>query len=413
MSSGYIGSPSGNVIVPVNATMSPELAGTIVSYAGSTASFDTASTDGTTLYYKNGWAVCNGASLSQGTYAALYARIAATWNTSRNQGTGSNYSSPTSGYFRLPDLRGVFLRGDGTSTGYAATTLAATQEDATAKNGLAASSVSSSVSGSVGGSDGTHTHGDNGHTHTIGITGTYQHSGGFGGHDGTGGSTGTGYASINTTGSGHGHSFSLTAAAQTITVGAGDSETRPVNVGVIYLIRLYDAPTAGVSVYIPSASATSAGLVDTAAAQTFAGVKTFSSAPLITGATVAKAAGYVGENITSGSQLTQTVPSGSWGTIASITLTAGIWDISALAVFVGAASLTKVTMGIATGTNGSTGHVSGDNQASVPLGATLDASISIPAWRTVLTGNQAYYLTALGSGAATTANCRISATRVG
>lgn len=53
----------------------------------------------------SGWLTCEGQAVSQTTYAALYAAIGATWNTG-GEGVGN---------FRLPDLRGVFLRGTGTN----------------------------------------------------------------------------------------------------------------------------------------------------------------------------------------------------------------------------------------------------------------------------------------------------------
>jgi hypothetical protein len=302
-----LGIPSANNFVPLT-DGSAMPAGTIISYAGSIAAFTSISSDGTTLIVKDGWAVCNGASILQTTYSQLFTRIATTWNTCRNQGTGSNYSAPTTTYFRIPDLRGVFLRSEGTSTGYSATTLGATQDDATSKNGLTASAGASGVSGSVGGSDGTHTHGFDYTDRYIVMPGS-----GYG--------SGTAFAlsplvniATNTSGSGHGHNHSLTASAQAITVGAGDAETRPVNVGVYYLIKLYDN-LAAVDVYIPSASAGVSGLVDTGV-QSFAGVKTFNSAPVISDASgiaaaTATAKGLISkESPYSGSALTLTYPGG-------------------------------------------------------------------------------------------------------
>lgn len=73
-----------NVIPPV---------GSIVPFAGSTV--------------PDGWLLCDGSEKSQSTYADLYSAIGTTYN--------SGYSSTTSGYFRLPDLRGIFLKGAGTT----------------------------------------------------------------------------------------------------------------------------------------------------------------------------------------------------------------------------------------------------------------------------------------------------------
>lgn len=98
-------------------------AGTIIAFAGASTPV--------------GYLPCDGAAVSQTTYAALYAALGSTWDTQRNKSTGSNYSSPGGGLFRVPDLRGTFLRGTGTSAApYASATLAGTQDDKTAVNNL-------------------------------------------------------------------------------------------------------------------------------------------------------------------------------------------------------------------------------------------------------------------------------------
>jgi hypothetical protein len=223
-------------------------AGTIISYAGSIAAFTSISSDGTTLIVKDGWAVCNGASIIQTTYSQLFTRIATTWNTCRNQGTGSNYSAPTSGYFRIPDLRGVFLRSEGTSTGYSATTLGATQDDGTAKNGLAV--TNSAVT--TGTESATHTHLPQ--QNTLFFTGE-----GIPGVQGASNGCRQRYElssrESDTQSANHTHNVTTN-----VSLGNGDAETRPVNVGVYYLIKLYDN-LAAVDVYIPAASATTTGLI--------------------------------------------------------------------------------------------------------------------------------------------------------
>lgn len=64
--------------------------GVIMPYAGSTA--------------PSGWLLCDGAAVSQTTYAALYAAIASAWG------------NPGGGSFNLPDLIGRFLRGKDSGT---------------------------------------------------------------------------------------------------------------------------------------------------------------------------------------------------------------------------------------------------------------------------------------------------------
>lgn len=82
----------------------------------------------------SGYLLCDGTAYSANDYPNLYAAIGNTWATCRNQSTGSAYSSPATGYFRVPDFRGVFIRGVGTSVrpggGDSVTvTLAGMQED--------------------------------------------------------------------------------------------------------------------------------------------------------------------------------------------------------------------------------------------------------------------------------------------
>lgn len=57
-----------------------------------------------------GWMICDGSAILQATYTDLYAVLGSTWNTTTNPLTGSAQSAPSSGYFRIPNLQGVFLR---------------------------------------------------------------------------------------------------------------------------------------------------------------------------------------------------------------------------------------------------------------------------------------------------------------
>ena len=116
--------------------------GTIVTYASGTI--------------PSSWLECNGAEVSQSTYADLFALIANT------------YGSAASGNFRLPDLRGRVVIGTGTGPGLTARTLAATggAEDV-ALSGTQIPSHSHVVN------DSGHTHGvgDSGHTHNVSDSG--------------------------------------------------------------------------------------------------------------------------------------------------------------------------------------------------------------------------------------------------
>jgi len=142
------------------------------------------------------WLACQGQAVSQTTYAALFAAIGTTWNTT-GEGAGN---------FRLPDLRGMFVRGTGTN-------------------------ATGSSSGAVGPSVGTyaadtylnHTHTDSGHTHTVPLSNsTFVWN-----------TTSTSGNYVNATGSTT--TASGTANIQTSTT--GDTETKPKNYGVLYIIK--------------------------------------------------------------------------------------------------------------------------------------------------------------------------------
>ena len=152
---------------------SPAMAGSIIPYSGPLTGFQSIGSDGTTLQVKNGWALCNGASISQSLYSQLFANQGTTWDLgARQDGTGGNYSAPSAGFFRLPDLRGVFLRGVGTSsridgTGDVVKTLAQFNNDTTIPNGLTVGSTTT-----VNNTDLSHTHDLNSHTHGPGTYAT-------------------------------------------------------------------------------------------------------------------------------------------------------------------------------------------------------------------------------------------------
>lgn len=94
---------------------SPPSVGEIKPYAGSTA--------------PSGWAICNGQELNQTTYPDLFALLGSTYNTQTNPTTGSAWAAPSAGNFRVPDLRGIMLKGVGTPTGGDAVSLGGYQSD--------------------------------------------------------------------------------------------------------------------------------------------------------------------------------------------------------------------------------------------------------------------------------------------
>jgi microcystin-dependent protein len=247
-----------------------------------------------------GWLECNGAEVDVSAYPTLSAALGTTWNNAKNPLTGVTYANPAAGKFRLPDLRGSFLRGSSGGASNAqgvATGLAEFQGNKTAKNGLTATAASSSisatlnsstvtgttnighshggtgVSGSIGGSDGDHSHRVWTNAATTDRLNWQGGSGSLGGWGlAVGANANTGAWNIFAASGAqdgfdprHGHAFSLTAggqslgtsnislasgtaaaqtlssgtaAAQTVTVNAGDAETRPDAVGVRYLIKI-------------------------------------------------------------------------------------------------------------------------------------------------------------------------------
>jgi len=117
---GTLGQKSVNSIVQYTLN-SPDKAGVIQAYAGSTAPV--------------GWMKAEGQVLEKATYPELFANIGSTWDTFNHPVDGL----PTVGgtQFAIPNLKGLYLGGVGNSG--VNRTLATFQSDSTAKNGLALS----------------------------------------------------------------------------------------------------------------------------------------------------------------------------------------------------------------------------------------------------------------------------------
>lgn len=228
MTTANVGIRQGNTVIPY-AAGSNMPAGTIISYSGSIAGFTSTSVaDSTTLIHKDGWAVCNGASIPLATYAQLYARLSTTWNATTNPLTGSAQSAPadTGTNFRIPNLQGVFLRGVGDYSGADAYS---TDNDVT----LAAFKVDQGQ----------------GHYHQVAVDTT----GGLGTASISGASSVVeGYATDGTRGP---------VADGTNGTPRTGKETNPKQVGVYYLVKLYDN-LAAADVYIAPASGTTPGLLE-------------------------------------------------------------------------------------------------------------------------------------------------------
>lgn len=210
-------------------------AGMIMPYAGSTT--------------PAGWLECDGTEKDISAYPTLAAALGTTWNSAKNALTGAQYSTAV-GKFRVPDMRGAFLRG---STGGAnnqngvATALAEFQDQKTKRNGLSATATQSAAN--VSGAKNQLNNGTGSASNTswlIGVLGATSNAFSWGGHSLARGGTLSGNNGDGSfPGQDHTHSFSYsgnfsasgTADAQTIAVATGDAETRPDAVGVRYLIK--------------------------------------------------------------------------------------------------------------------------------------------------------------------------------
>jgi hypothetical protein len=131
------------------------------------------------------------------------------------------------------------------------------------------------------------------------------------------------------------------------------------------------------------------------------------------------AAGFIGEQIratrASGSALA--LSTGSGANVTSISLTAGIWDVSCVAMFSGGAitgTVYQVSISTTSITNGTRGDNFIEAPASMSPTAIADSSMTIPSYRLSLAAPTTVYLVAAAgfSVGALTVYGRLSATRV-
>lgn len=153
-----------------------------------------------------GWLACNGASVLQSAYPNLFAAIGTTWGSSG------------AGYFNVPDLRGMFLRGTGTNT-----------------TGASSGAVGPAVAGYAA-----DTYLNHSHTATSNVTDpTHSHSYTAGGVAAALLQTGATGANLSapaadTTGAA---STGITVSTTVATSTTGGTETKPKNYGVLYIIK--------------------------------------------------------------------------------------------------------------------------------------------------------------------------------
>lgn len=121
--------------------------------------------------------------------------------------------------------------------------------------------------------------------------------------------------------------------------------------------------------------------------------------------------GFLGEQIRSA--VSTAVTSGATTNLTSISLTAGIWDVSDLLYLVSTVAANTIQQGISLNSASLTGTVAGDSQI-LSQGATSTLWNCIPSFRITVTTTTTVFLVIIPSFAGTaTMNGRLSATRVG
>lgn len=328
--------------------------------------------------------VLSSAATASGSVTAVFAL----YDRQINPTTGSAWAATTSGFFRVPDLRGVFLRGAGTASGQSAVTVGGYQSDATKKNGLALS-------------ESAHTHLQNVPNGTFG-TGSY-----VGANAGPNTNNSIGNAAVPTAG-----------ATTGISLGSGDAETRPLNRGVTYIIKLWNDTTYGISVGVADhQKGVTSGLVplNGLSARSVIGDTTGTAVP----------AGCVGETISATNYGSSDISFAAGQYVHAgadtITLTAGTWLLYG-AVRIYTPSTTdslygiQVNIGTASGNN-STGMIdsySGEQKVIGPSnGAYQKQSVNTVPRVVTIAANQSYFIKTTVAGSSGSSWFRNGATITG
>ena len=198
-------------------------AGMVMPYAGSTT--------------PAGWLECNGAEVDISAYPALAAALGSTWNTAKNPLTGANYAAPAAGKFRVPDMRGAFLRGSSGGVNNAqgvATGLAEFQSHKTAKNSLSGTAAAQTLAATA---TSTAMSGNTSHAHTFPWGTTAGSTGRIGSTFQSNDISFNSSTSNNSSSVDHTHNITSLSLNSSLLTLSGDAETRPDAVGVRYLIK--------------------------------------------------------------------------------------------------------------------------------------------------------------------------------
>ncbi|HET9238841.1 MAG TPA: phage tail protein [Oligoflexus sp.] len=189
--------------------------GTVVAFAGNSI--------------PKGWLLCDGSAYAKATYPDLFNALNSTYATQVNNTTGTSFAAPDENMFRVPDYRGVFLRGTGANSLGVTTQLGGWPDDSTAVNSLTAASSSRSTSQS--------TVSDPGHAHTLSQNANFWRLGGNGAGLNAPGLNNTAIFFLEVQKAQTGIGVSTSTSTETSTTLSGAAETRPQNRGVQYIIK--------------------------------------------------------------------------------------------------------------------------------------------------------------------------------
>jgi hypothetical protein len=166
---------------------------------------------------------------------------------------------------------------------------------------------------------------------------------------------------------------------------SADADTARVVAAAHAADRVYTIPDAGAD----------ASFVLTQLAQTISGTKTFDGQLIGKGTATndSAAAGYIGEFISASSAGVTPASSGSYKTIATISLTAGDWDVTGIIQFTigSATSVTSIGGAISTTTD-NTDSIASGGTVFLPYAQTLDSRFTVGTRRISLSGTTSVFL---------------------